>query len=78
MDTPPPLPPESTLKRPVKRAVFQEGVAVRLGDVHLDWGMIQKSHSKAEQWLNEHPGIEIINIETFHCSTDVFTVVWYR
>lgn len=73
--TPPPLPP---VTRQIKRAVFKETIAVRFGDVTLDYNMIEKSHEKAEAWINAQPDIEVVQIETFHSGTMAITVVWHR
>lgn len=73
MSTPPPLPP-----RPIRRAVFNESLTFRLGDVNFDYSLVEKSHQKAEAWINENPGIEIVQIQTFHSSLHGVTVVWYR
>ncbi len=51
---------------------------MRLGDVSFDYTLIEKSHLKAEAWINENPGIEIVQIQTFHSSLHGITVVWYR
>lgn len=75
MSTPPPLPP---VTRPIKRAVFQESITFRLGEVTLDYKLIEKSHEKAEAWINANPGAEIVQIQTFHSSVLGVTVVWYR
>jgi len=73
MDTPPPLPPP-----PIKRAVFNESLKLRLGDISFDYNLIEKSHEKAEAWINANPQIEIVQIQTFHSSLSGITVVWYR
>ena len=72
---PPPLP---SLTGKIKRAVFKETIAIRLGDVTLDYSMIEKSHEKAEAWINAQPEIEVVQIQTFHSGTMAITVVWYR
>jgi hypothetical protein len=77
MSTPPPLPPQATI-RPIKRSVFKESLTMRLGDVSFDYNLIEKSHQKAETWINENPGIEIVQIQTFNSSLHGITVVWYR
>ena len=74
MDTPPPLPTH----RPIRRAEFIKQLKFRLGDVSLDYPMIKKSHDQAEAWINANPGIDIVNIQTFHGNTSAITVVWYR
>lgn len=51
---------------------------VRLGNVSFDYGLIEKSHAKAEAWINQNPQIDIVQIQTFHSSTHGITVVWYR
>lgn len=78
MTQPPPIP--SNLKNPhaVKRAVFKEILSVRLGHTIFDYSLIEKSHQKAEAWINENPDIEIIQIQTFHSGLHGITVVWYR
>ena len=82
--TPPPLPasgaPSATAgrSRPVRRAVFKESMTMRLGDVSFDYSLIEKSHAKAEEWINANPDVEIIQIETFHSSLHGITVVWHR
>lgn len=75
MSTPPPLPPPT---RPIKRSVFQETIKFRLGDATLDYKLIEKSHEKAEAWINANPAAEIVQIQTFHSSLQGITVVWYR
>lgn len=76
MNTPPPLP--KFADRPIKRAVFKESLTMRLGDVSFDYTLIEKSHLKAEAWINENPGIEVVQIQTFHSSLHGITVVWHR
>ncbi len=80
MTTPPPLPQTNApgTFKPINRAVFKESLAIRLGEVTLDYALIEKSHQKAEGWINQHPGIEIVQIQTFHSSLHGITVVWYR
>lgn len=80
MNTPPPLPTSEAhpITRPIKRAVFKETLSLRLGDVSFDYALIEKSHLKAEVWINENPGIEIVQIQTFHSSLHGITVVWHR
>ncbi len=73
--TPPPLPP---VTRQIKRAVFKETIVVRFGEVTLDYSMIEKSHEKAEAWINGQPGVDVVQIETVHSGTQAVTVVWYR
>lgn len=77
MSTPPPLPPQAAI-RPIQRAVFKESLRMRLGEVSFDYSLIEKSHQKAEAWINANPGIEIVQIQTFHSSLHGITVVWYR
>jgi len=77
MSTPPPLPPQATI-RPIQRAVFKESLRMRLGGISFDYSLIEKSHQKAEAWINENPGIEIVQIQTFHDSLNGITVVWFR
>ena len=72
--SPPPLP----VQRPIRRAEFVEKIAFRLGHVSLDYDLIRKSNARAETWINANPGIEIVQIETFHSSVLAVTVVWYR
>lgn len=82
--TPPPLPqpdgsaPTSARERPVRRAVFKERLGMRLGNISFDYSLIEKSHAKAEAWINANPEIEIVQIETFHSSLNGITVVWHR
>ena len=64
--------------RPIKRETFKETVGVRFGSVEFDFSLIEKSHQKAERWINEHPTAEIVQIQTFHSSLHGITVVWYR
>ena len=80
MNTPPPLPQEALKPQVnlVRRAVFEESVKLRFGNVNFDYGLIEKSHAKAEAWINQNPQIEIVQIQTFHSSTYGITVVWYR
>ena len=73
MQSPSPLRP-----KPVQRAVFKEVKKIRLGDVTFDYGLIEASHKKAEAWINQNPGVEIVQIETFHSSLHGITVVWFR
>jgi hypothetical protein len=49
-----------------------------LGRVTFDFGLIEASHEKAEAWINENPGIEIVQIQTFGSGTSGNTVVWFR
>lgn len=72
--SPPPLPAQ----RPIRRAEFKEKIAFRLREVTLDYELIRRSNAQAEAWINEHPGIEVEQIETFHSSVLAVTVVWYR
>lgn len=76
MNTPPPLPPSAG--RPIKRAVFKESLSMRLGDVSFDYALIEKSHAKAEAWINENPAMEIVQIQTFSSALHGITVVWHR
>ena len=76
MQTPPPIPPSHS--RPIQRAVFKEVRKFRLGDIRFDYGLIEASHQLAEIWINQNPGIEIVQIQTFHSSLHGITVVWYR
>ena len=71
---PPPIPDQ----KPIQRAVFKEERKVRMGNVTFDYNLIEKSHAKAETWINENPGIEIVQIQTFNSSMSGITVVWYR
>ena len=77
METPPPLPQTSRV-RPIRRMVFKKSLKLRFGDVSFDYGLIEASHEMAETWINENPGIEIVQIQTFHSSIHGITVVWYR
>ncbi|GEM_PF-1410278 len=82
--SPPPLPasneapPAAGGFRPIRRAVFKESMGMRLGNVSFDYSLIEKSHAKAEAWINANPGVEIVQIETFHSSLHGITVVWHR
>jgi len=51
---------------------------IRFGSVEFDFSLIEKSHQKAERWINEHPTAEIVQIQTFHSSLSGITVVRYR
>jgi hypothetical protein len=51
---------------------------MRLGEVSLDYALIEQSHQLAEDWINQQTGIRIISIETFHSSVMAVTVVWYE
>ncbi len=72
------MPPPIPVKKPIQRAVFKEEKKMRLGNVTFDYGLIEASHEKAEAWINENPGIEIVQIQTFNSSMSGITVVWYR
>lgn len=37
-----------------------EKLSLRLGDVSFDYSLIEKSHQKAEAWINQNPGIAIV------------------
>jgi translation initiation factor 6 (eIF-6) len=74
MPTPPPFPEQ----KPIQRAVFNESKKMRLGNVTFDYALIEASHEKAEAWINENLGIEIVQIQTFNSSMLGITVVWYR
>jgi hypothetical protein len=80
MTTPPPLPPNDSAGslKAIKRAVFMESLTIRLGDVSFDYSLVEKSHQKAEVWINQHPEIAIVQIQTFHSSLHGIRVVWYR
>lgn len=80
MNTPPPIPPQppQSSVRPIQRAVFKESLKMRLGNISFDYGLIEKSHEMAEAWINQHPQIEIVQIQTFNSSIHGITVVWYR
>lgn len=41
-----------------------------------DYGSIEGSHVKAEAWINENQGIEIVEIQTFNSSLSGITVIW--
>lgn len=71
---PPPLP----AARPVRRAEFKKTIKMRLGEVRLDYDLIRQSNTEAETWINANPGIEVLQIETFHSTVLAVTVVWYR
>tara|TARA_B110000305_G_C19446501_1_gene645171 strand:- start:2617 stop:2841 length:225 start_codon:yes stop_codon:yes gene_type:complete len=73
-----PIPPPVPEQRPIQRAVFKESKTIRLGRVTFDFGLIEASHEKAEAWINENPGIEIVQIQTFGSGTSGNTVVWFR
>ena len=75
MQNPPPLPDTA---RNVRRAVFKRNLGMRLGEVSLDYALIEQSHQLAEDWINQQTGIRIISIETFHSSVMAVTVVWYE
>jgi len=49
-----------------------------MGNVTFDYGLIEASHKQAEDWMNQHPHIKIIQIQTFNSSLSGITVVWYR
>lgn len=51
---------------------------MRFGEISFDYSLVEKSHQKAEVWINENPGIEIVQIQTFHDSLNGITVVWFR
>lgn len=70
---PPPLPESS---KPIKRMEFKE--SVRFSAATFDYRLIEKSHLKAEAWINANPSLEVVQIQTFHSSTYGITVVWYR
>ena len=72
MDTPPPLP------RPIRRKVFEKKLAIRFGDVTFDYKLVEESHQMAEAWINDHPEIEVVQIQTFPTGIQAITVVWYR
>lgn len=72
MDTPPPLP------RPIRRKVFEKKLTIRFGDITFDYALVSDSHEQAEAWINDHPGIEVVQIQTFHSGLMAITVVWYR
>jgi len=76
--TPPPLPNAIVAANPdaMKRQVFME--KVNFSAASFDYGLIQKSHEKAEAWINANPAITIVQIQTFHSATHAVTVVWYR
>ena len=78
MNQPPPIPKSTNRTRPVRRAVFKEVRRIRMGNVSFDYSLVEKSHQKAEAWMNENPDVEIIQIQTFHSSLHGITVVWYR
>jgi len=76
MQTPPPIPANAT--RPIQRAVFIEKKAFRMDGATFDYSIIEASHTKAEAWINANPGIEIVQIQTFHDTLHGITVVWFR
>ena len=69
---------KTSISRPIQRAVFSESKKIRMGSVTFDYRLIEKSHQKAEVWINQNPAIEIVQIQTFHSSLSGITVVWYR
>lgn len=71
--SPPPLPEQT---KPIKRAEFKE--SIRFSAATFDYRLIEKSHIRAETWINANPSIDIVQIQTFHSSTYGITVVWYR
>ncbi|MGJ8726302.1 MAG: hypothetical protein ACSHYB_17270 [Roseibacillus sp.] len=62
----------------MQRAIFMEAVKFRAGNVIIDYGLIDQAQKKAQDWINIRRDIEVLTIETFHCSTSAKTVVWYR
>jgi len=77
MPTPPPLPPENE-RRPIQRKIFKKTLAFRLGDIDFDYTLIEASQEQAEARINQNPGIDIVQIQTFNSSLHGITVVWYR
>jgi len=82
MKTPPPLPIGDGKKplnpKPIKRAEFMEKKGFRAGNVTFDYSLIVASQRKAEEWINNQPAIEIVQIQTFHSTLHGITVVWYH
>ncbi len=72
MDTPPPRP------RPIRRQVFEKKLSIRFGDITFDYALVLDTHEQAEAWINDHPGIEVVQIQTFQTGILAITVVWYR
>lgn len=68
----------ATATRPIQRAVFTEKKAFRMDGATFDFSLIEASHAKAEAWINGNPGIEIVQIQTFHDTLHGITVLWYR
>ena len=82
MNEPPLLPPRDNKGllevKPICRKVFRESKRIRLGKVDFDYSLIEASHIQAEDWINNNPAIDIVQIQTFHSSLNGITVVWYR
>jgi hypothetical protein len=58
--------------------MFIKDIPFRLGTVAWDYRLIEECHQQAEAWMNENPGIEVVQIQTFNSSVNSITVVWYR
>jgi hypothetical protein len=44
----------------------------------VNFGLVEKVQSAAEAWINSHPEVEVINIETLSATAKARCVIWYR
>lgn len=70
---PPPLPRRNRIRR-------QRFEAAKSGlfTVGRDQGMIEEAQERASQWIDEHPEIEVVSIDTACGKMLTAVTVWYR
>ncbi|MFD2304726.1 hypothetical protein [Roseibacillus ishigakijimensis] len=72
------------MPKPIRHRIFygrsQGGLRLIGGKVVTE--RIQDAHRQAEEWLNEHPSLELVSISSaFGNQSDIsaaFVTVWYR
>lgn len=71
MESPPPLP------KPVRYAHF-EGEKMGIHTAGFDRDRIEMARTKAVNWINMNPGIEVISIDSSFGNMLAIVTVWYR
>lgn len=81
MSNPPHLPtPPGRSLRPARFATFhgQHRGAIRMATPNLYAEKLEDAQQKAASWINMHPEIEILTIESCANETLTAVTVWYR
>lgn len=77
MNTPPPLPPSPPQVRPLQYAHF-EATKNGLHTAGLDRDRMENARQQALAWINQHPQIEVVSIDSSFGNLLAIVTVWYR